>query len=102
MLQTNPENQDFINAIKNLQEGDEIEVADGTLLAEAVFTVPTHFRWHQNIFEPGMILKKQGTNVRVYVSATQLGWEIESYPDGYYEDRQIVEGNVLPAEGLAQ
>jgi hypothetical protein len=99
MLQTNPDNQEFINAIKNLQEGETIEVADGTLLVEAVFSVPTHFRWHQNIFKPGMILKKQDSNARVYVSATQLGWTLESYPEDYFEDRQIVDGEVLSAQG---
>lgn len=98
MLNTNPDDPAFIEAIKHLKEGDKLQVADGTLLVEYIFDVPSHFPFHQRIFEPGMILKKEDSNVRVYITAGQLGHEVADVPVGHFDDKQIVDGDVLPAE----
>lgn len=98
MLQTNPDDPKFIAAIKRLSVGEMVEVADGILEVEYLFDVPSHFPFHQRIFEPGMILKKQGTNVRIYIEAEKLGHEVAAVEDGHFEDHQIVDGEVLPAE----
>lgn len=100
MLSTNPDNPLFINAVKNLSEGDTLEVIDGILEVEAVFEEPTHFPWHQRIFEPGMILKKQDSRTRIYIDNATLGKVIESYPEGHYDDKQILDGEIIPGEGL--
>lgn len=99
MLQTNPDDPKFINAIKGLATGDTLEVADGILEVEHVFDVPSHFPFHQRIFEPGMILKKQDSNVRVYIEAEKLGIDVKTVADGEFTDHQITaKGKVLPAE----
>ena len=98
MLNTNPDDPRFIAVVKHLKQGDRLEVADGVLVCEYVFSVPSHFPFHQRIFEPGMILKKEDSNVRVYIPAEQLGHEVTAVPEGHFEDKQIVDGEVLPAE----
>lgn len=102
MLQTNPDDPKFIEAIKQLAVGETIEVADGILQIEYIFDVPSHFPFHQRIFEPGMILKKQDSNVRIYIEAEKLGIvPKEHVEDGEpvpFKDNQIVDGEVLPAD----
>ena len=99
MLKTNPDDQDFINAIKNLNEGDKLEVADGTLIVEGKFTRPTHFPFHQRIFPAGMILKVEGRNVRIFIEAEKLGMSYQPTKKGEFDDKQIDEkGNILPAD----
>lgn len=98
MLNTNPDDLRFINAIKNLKEGDTIEVIDGILEVEYIFSVPSHFPFHQRIFEPGMILKKQDSNVRIYVEAEKIGHIVEEVIEGTFNDKQIVDGKVIPAD----
>lgn len=105
MLKTNPDDVKFIEAIKNLSTGETVEVEDGILEVEYIFDIPSHFPFHQRIFEPGMILKKQGSNVRIYVEAEKLGMEVqqvERHEDGSpkeFDDQQITaKGKVLPAE----
>lgn len=108
MLQTNPDDPKFIKAVAGLSEGDSIEVADGILDVEYVFNIPSHFPFHQRIFEPGMILKKRDSNVRVYIPYDQLNVaetepvvEVPRRDDGMpveFDDKQVVDGEVLPAE----
>lgn len=98
MLQTNPDDPKFIEAIRDLKQGDTVEVADGILEVEYLFSVPSHFPFHQRIFDPGMILKKQGSNVRIYIEAEKLGHEVTVVPEGHFEDKQIVDGEVIPPD----
>lgn len=108
MLQTNPDDPKFINAVRQLSTGETLEVADGILEVEYLFDVPSHFPFHQRIFEPGMILKKRDSNVRIYIPYDQLNVaetepivEVERRDDGVpveFDDKQVVDGEVLPAE----
>jgi hypothetical protein len=98
MLQTNPDDPMFIAAVKHMTVGEMLEVADGILEVEYLFDVPSHFPFHQRIFEPGMILKKQGTNIRIYIEAEKLNMEVQEVAAGHFEDHQVVDGEVLPAD----
>jgi len=104
-LKTNPDDPAFITAIEKLKQGDTIEVIDGTLIVEERFTEPTHFLFHQRIFDPGMILNKLDpktnliTRVRIYVSGEQLGWIKDGTHMEDYDDRQIKDdGTILQPE----
>ena len=95
-LKTNPDDPNFIEAVKNLNEGETIEVVDGTLEVEGKFAQPTHFTFHQRIFPAGMILKKRDSNTRIFIEAEKLGMKVESTE---INDRQITEdGTILPAD----
>jgi hypothetical protein len=97
-MKTNPDNKTFIKAVKKLKEGDKLTVDDGVLVVEAIFSEPTHFPFHQRIFEPGMILKKEGSNVRVYIEAEKIGLIKKVVKKGEFVDRQIKDDKVLPAD----
>lgn len=97
-MKTQPENADFIRAIKNLKEGESIEVDEGTLICESVFDVPTHFPWHQRVFEPGMILHLKGSNVRIFVEAEKIDRVPQHKDMANFADRQIKGDKVLPAD----
>lgn len=79
-------------------EGDGIDAEDAPLIVEGKFDVPTHFPFHQRIFPPGILLKVVNRNTRLYFSAEELGWTPREVPPGYYDDRQIIDGQVLPAD----
>ena len=99
MLTTNPDDPKFIAAIKKLSTGETIEVVDGVLEVEYIFDIPSHFPFHQRIFEPGMILKKQDSNVRIYIEAEKLGITPKEVSEGEFEDHQITaKGKVLPPD----
>jgi hypothetical protein len=97
LLKANPDDPNFISAIKNLKEGDKIEISDAILIVEGKFEVPTHFPFHQRVFDPGMILRVEGRNTRIYVEAEKLGMKAVDTPEGF-NDRQIKDGEVLPAD----
>lgn len=99
MLKTNPDDPKFIDAVKNLKEGDKLTVEDGELIVEAKFTTPTHFPFHQRIFPAGMILRKVTRNTRIYIEAEKLGMTPDKVEKGKYHDRQIdKDGKILPAD----
>jgi hypothetical protein len=91
-LKTNPDDPKFINAVKNLNEGDTLEVADGTLVVEGKFTKPTHFLFHQRIFPAGIVLHKLNSNTRIYIEAEKLGMKADKVQPGEFDDRQIEKG----------
>jgi len=95
-MKTNPDNKNFINAVKKLKEGDKLTVDNGILLVEYKFNRPTHFPFHQRIFPAGVILKKEGTNVRIFIEAEKLGMKVEK-TEGY-DDRQKKGGKILLAD----
>jgi hypothetical protein len=97
-MQPNPEDKKFIDLIKNLKEGDVVPASDPVLIVEGKFTVPTHFPFHQKIFDPGMILKVRDKNTRIYVPGEALGWKVHKFGKNDYVDRQIKDGKVLPAD----
>lgn len=97
-MQTNPDSQEFIEALKVLEEGDTLKTDDALLVVEAKFDVPTHFPFHQRIFPPGILLKVQNRNTRIYVPIEKLGYKPRQVAPGYYDDRQIKNGKVLPAD----
>lgn len=97
-MKANPDDPAFLNAVKNLKEGQEIEVEGGTLLVEARFTKPTHFPFHQRIFPAGIILHKNGSNVRIFIEAEKIGMTAEKVGKGQYDDRQKQGNKVLPAD----
>jgi hypothetical protein len=98
-MKANPDDPKFLEAVKKLNEGDTLQVDDGELVLEYKFTKPTHFPFHQRIFEPGVILHKIGSNVRIYIEAEKLGISVEKVNENEFEDKQIdSDGNVLPAD----
>lgn len=102
MLKANLKNQDFIKAIKDLKEGESIDVVGGKLTVEARFDKPTHFNFHQRIFPAGMILKKEGRPTRIFVPAALVGITPAEVKPGEFVDRQIKDGKILPADPETQ
>jgi len=98
-MKANPDSKEFLDAVKALKVGGVLKVDNGELVLEHKFTRPTHFPFQQRIFPAGVILKKQGkTNVRIYIEASKLGMKVEKVEKGVYDDKQIKDGKVLPAE----
>lgn len=87
-MKSNPDSLEFIEAVNALEEGQILEVEDGELTLEHRFFEPTHFDFHQRIFEPGVILKKTDSNIRIYISAEELGVAIPTEDNEYYFDKQ--------------
>ena len=86
---TNPEDNEFLKSLKGKKVGDEVEVSDGVLYVEAIFDVPTHFNFHQRIFQAGMILKKKDSNVRIYIEAEKLGLKKQEVPKEYFVEKKV-------------
>jgi hypothetical protein len=98
-MKVNLKDKSFLDAVSKMKVGETLVVGNSGLQLEYKFTKPTHFPFQQRIFPAGVILKKQGkTNVRIYIEAEKLGMKPEKVAKGEYEDRQILEGKVLPAE----
>lgn len=97
-MQLNLQDPQFKNLLEIVNEGDGINAEDAQLIVEGKFDVPTHFPFHQRIFPPGILLKVVDRNTRLYFSADELGWPCKPVPPGYYDDRQIKDGKVLPAD----
>lgn len=87
-LSANPDDAQFLNAIKDLKEGEVVETREGKLKVEYRFDVPTHFTFHQRIFPAGMILHKEGSKIRIFVEAEKLGMEAKPVEEGYFEERK--------------
>lgn len=97
LFHINPDDQEFITSLKHLKEGDQFDSLDGMCEVEGLFEVPTHFTFHQKIFDPGMIIHKLGTNVRVFIPAEAL--DMKHNKNAPFKDRQIADdGTVLPAD----
>jgi hypothetical protein len=95
-MKTNPDDANFLAAIKGLKVGDTLTVDDGVLEVESKHQRPTHFVWHQRIFPAGMILKKQGSNLRIFVEAEKIKLKKDVVAKGVFDDKQIKEdGEVL-------
>lgn len=92
------EDKEFLALLKTIEEGDSIDVEDAQLIVEGKFDVPTHFPFHQRIFPPGILLKVVNRNTRIFFTAEELGWTPREVPPEYYDDRQIKDGKVLPAD----
>ncbi len=93
----------FLRDLSTLKEGDRFEIEGGFLIVEAIFDVPTHFNFSQKIFDPGMILKKEGRPLRIFVPAEKLGIKPKEVVKGYFEDRQKkADGTILPADPETQ
>lgn len=93
----------FLAQISKLKEGDTIDVEGGTMVVEGIFDTPTHFPFSQRIFEAGMILKKVGRPLRVYVPAEKLGITPREVKKGEFVDRQKkADGTFLPADPETQ
>ena len=97
-MKTQPENADFIRAVSKLKEGDTLKVDDGTLICEAIFDVPTHFPFHQRVFEPGMILHLEGSNVRIFIESEKIGRTPQHKDMDNFADRQLSGKTILPAD----
>lgn len=95
-MKANPDNKEFLEAVKKLKEGDILKVDDGELVLEHKFSKPTHFTFHQRIFPAGVILKKKDSNIRIFIEAEKLGLPVSE--EKGYDDRQIVDGKILPAD----
>ena len=104
MLRAQPQDKNFLDAVKKLKEGNTIKTTDGVFLVEYVFNVPSHFPFHQRIFPAGVILKKETSRLRIFIEAEKLGMKLGKLPEGMdFEDRQIAEdGTVLPADPETQ
>lgn len=92
------QDKEFKALLNIVDEGDAIEVDDASLVVEGKFDVPTHFPFHQRIFPPGILLKVKNRNTRIFFTAEELGWKPREVKPGYYDDRQIKDGIVLPAD----
>lgn len=100
-MKANPNNQDFLDIVKSLEVGDAIDVDSGILVLEHKFSMPTHFNFHQRIFSAGVILKKQDSNVRIYIEAEKLDMDVTSIDHEDFDDKQIVDGVIqAPDRGL--
>lgn len=75
----NPDDDKFISLVKKMTKGDYIEVTDGKMILEydlkettQNFQQKQNFPFHQRIFEAGVILKKEGSNTRIFISKERL------------------------------
>lgn len=63
----------FYDQMKTLFESEDKEWNnEGEVFEITRLDKPTTFNWHQRIFQPGIILHKKGTNVRIYVEKEKL------------------------------
>jgi hypothetical protein len=93
----------FLKMLSDLKEGDRFEIEGGFMTVEAIFDTPTHFPFSQRIFDPGMILKKEGRPLRVYVPADKIGLKKAETNPGQFTDRQKkADGTILPADPETQ
>lgn len=93
----------FLLEVTKAKEGDVIEVDGAKLTLVAKFDVPTHFNFHQRIFPAGAILKKEGSNARIYVPAALIGIKPKEVKPGEFDDKQKkADGTVLPVDPAVQ
>jgi len=97
-MKSDTNNVDFIEAVNALEEGQSLEVDDGILVLEHRFFEPTHFDFHQRIFEPGVILKKENSNVRIYIEAEKLGILIAGNNEEYFDEQINDDGTFKEAD----
>lgn len=97
-MKANPDDKAFLKAVAGLEEGEKLSVDDGELVLEHKFFKPTHFPFHQRIFPAGVILHKENSNVRIFIEAEKLGMKPKETDLSKYDDRQIKDGKVLPAD----
>jgi hypothetical protein len=98
-LVIDPDNQSLLDYLKGVKEGSKfIDSLGHEVVVESIFNVPTHFAWHQRVFDPGIILHVTGTNIRVYIEAEKVGIVGKNTGKGF-EDKQVDKtGKVLPAD----
>lgn len=97
-MKSDTNNIDFIEAVNALEEGQSLKVDDGVLVLEHRFFEPTHFDFHQRIFEPGVILKKEDSNVRIYIEAEKLGVAIVGESEEYFDEQKNEDGSFKQAD----
>ena len=96
-MKANPDDKEFLEAVRKMKVGEKLTISpDEVLVLESRFTKPTHFPFHQRVFPAGVILKKENSNVRIFIEAEKLGMKVEK-SEGF-DDKQIVNGKVLPAD----